>query len=164
MPNGVFPVPQFHARHFDRPTLSQRVRTLWHRTTLDHQLAQGVDPATSDELELRAEQLLSRRSELAAYVDEVLDRAQRPITFTVEVPLRRAEVRACADDLLALARRLRDGAPIDVHGAAQAWILLTDSSSPLYLDAGVSLRHAVRSARLALDPLAAPAQSLATAA
>jgi hypothetical protein len=94
----------------------------------------------------------------------VLDRAQTPITFTVEVPLRRAEVRACADDLLALARRLRDGAPIDVHGAAQAWILLTDSSSPLYLDAGVSLRHAVRSARLALDPLAAPAQSLATAA
>jgi hypothetical protein len=47
------------------------VRTLWHRT----ELAQGVEPATNDELELRAEQLLSRRSELAAYVDEVLDRA-----------------------------------------------------------------------------------------
>lgn len=164
MPNGVFPVPQFHTRPTDRPTLAQRLRTLWHRTDLDHQLAQGVDPATSDELELRAKQLLSRRSELAAYVDEVLDRAHRPIAFTVEVPLRRAEVRAGAEDLLALGRRLRDGAPIDVHGVAQTWILLTDASSPLYLDAGVSLRHAVRSARLALDPIAAPAHDLASAA
>jgi hypothetical protein len=164
MPNGVFPVPRFHPRQTDRPTLSQRLRTLWHRTALDHRLAQGVDPATSDELELRAEQLLSRRSELAAHVDEVLDRASRPIAFTVEVPLRRAEVRACTDDLLALAHRLRDGAPIDVPGAAQTWILLTDGSSPLYLDAGVSLRHAVRSARLALDPIGTPVPSLATAA
>ena len=164
MPNGVFPVPRFHPRQTDRPTLSQRLRTLWHRTELDHQLAQGMDPATSDELDLRAEQLVSRRSELAAYVDEVLDRAHRPIAFTVEVPLRRAEVRACADDLLALGRRLRDGAPIDVQGAAQAWLLLTDGSSPLYLDGGVSLRHAVRSARLALDPVGVPVHSLATAA
>jgi hypothetical protein len=164
MPNGVFPVPRFQPRQTDRPALSQRLRTLWHRTELDHQLARGVDPATSDELELRAEQLLSRRSELASYVDEVLDRAHRPVAFTVEVPLRRAEVRACADDLLALGRRLRDDAPIDVHGAAQAWILLTDGSSPLYLDGGVSLRHAVRSARLALDPVGAPVHSLASAA
>ena len=164
MPNGVFPVPRFQPRQTDRPTLSQRLRTLWHRTELDHQLAQGVDPATSEELELRAEQLLSRRSELAAHVDEVIDRAHRPIAFTVEVPLRRAEVRACADDLLALAGRLRDGAPIDVQGAAQAWVLLTDGSSPLYLDGGVSLRHAVRSARLALDPVGTPVHSLAAAA
>jgi len=164
MPNGVFPVPRFDPRQTDRPTLAQRLRTLWHRTELDHQLAQGVHPATSDELELRAQQLLKRRSELAAHVDEVLDRASRPIAFTVEVPLRRAEVRACADDLLALGRRLRDGAPIDAQGTAQAWLLLTDASSPLYLDGGVSLRHAVRSARLALDPIGAPVHSLATAA
>jgi hypothetical protein len=164
MPNGVFPVPRFHPRQTNRPALSQRLRTLWHRTELDHQLAQGVDPATSDELELRAAQLMSRRSELAAYVDEVLDRAHRPVAFTAEVPLRRADVRACADDLLALGRRLRDGAPIDVDGAAKAWILLTDGSSPLYLDGGVSLRHAVRSARLALDPVGAPVRSLASAA
>jgi hypothetical protein len=164
MPNGVFPVPRFQPGQTDRATLAQRLRTLWNRTALDHQLAQGVDPATSDELELRAGQLLSRRSELAAHVDEVLDRAHRPIAFTVEVPLRRAEARACADDLLALARRLRDGSPIDVQGVAQAWILLTDGSSPLYFDAGVSLRHAVRSARLALDPVGTPVPSLATAA
>ena len=114
------PVPRFHPRQTDRPTLPQRLRTLWHRTELDHRLAQGVEPATSDELELRAEQLLSRRSELAAYVDEVLDRAHRPVAFT----------------------------------AAQAWLLLTDGSSPLYLDGGVSLRHAVRSARL-VGPISA---------
>ena len=57
MPNGVFPVPRFHPRQNDRPTLSQRLRTLWHRTELDHQLAQGVDPATSDELRVSLDNL-----------------------------------------------------------------------------------------------------------
>jgi hypothetical protein len=69
------------------------------------------------------------------------------------VPLRRREIDACADDLRALSRRLRDGSPIDVHGAALTSNLLTDGASPLYHDSGVALRYAVRSARLALDPM-----------
>jgi hypothetical protein len=163
MPNGVFPVPQFHPRK-DAPELSLRLRTFWHRERLDAELARGTDPSASEELELRARQLLGRRGEIATALEGVDERAQRPYAFTVEVPVRRAAVRDCSADLQALARRLRDQPPVDPHGVALAWSLLTNGSSPLYLDSGVSLRHAIRSARLALDPIAAPVHELATAA
>jgi len=159
MPNGVFPVPAFRdvrrrsPRRSDDASLGLRLYTLWHRDRLDNQLARGVGPTSSEALELRAEQLLAKREELAAAVDEVIARAKRPFRFSAEVHVRRREVDACADDLNALARRLRDGAAIDVHGVAMTWTLLTDGASPLYHDSGVTLRHAVRSARLALDPM-----------
>jgi hypothetical protein len=171
MPNGVFPVPTFRdvprrsPRHSADASPALRLRTLWQRDRLDAQLARGVDPTSSRLLELRADQLLGKREQLAAAVDEVLVRAKRPFAFTVEVQVRRREVDACADDLRALARRLRDGAPIDVHGAAMTQSLLTDGASPLYHDAGVTLRYAVRAARLALDPmLTSTVEDLAVAA
>jgi hypothetical protein len=164
MPNGVFPVPRFQPRQSPGPGLSLRLRTLWQRDRLDYQLARGVDPAESDQLELRAQQLLRSRTDLATAIEGVVERAHRPARFSVEVPLRRAEVRAGRDDLLALARRLRSSAPIDVDGVAMTSNLLTDASSPLYLDGGISLRHAVRSARLALDPKGVSARELAIAA
>ena len=171
MPNGVFPVPAFRdvprrsPRRSADASLALRLRTLWHRDRLDNQLARGVDPTSSQSLELRADQLLGKRQELAAAVDEAIIRAKRPYTFSVEVPLRRREVDACADDLRALSRRLRDRTPIDVHGAAMTWSLLTDGASPLYHDSGVTLRYAVRSARLALDPmLASTVEGLTTVA
>ena len=164
MPNGVFPVPQFHPHPGRAPSLSLKLRTRWNRCELDHQLARGVDPASGEQLELRAQQLLNSRSKLAAHIEEVVDRAWRPIQFTVEVPLRRAEVRSCTEDLFALAGRLCSTEPIDVQGAAISYNLLTECSSPLYVENGVSLRHEVRSARLALDPLPAPAAELEAAA
>jgi hypothetical protein len=159
MPNGVFPVPAFRdvgrrsPRRSADASLALRLRTLWHRDRLDAQLARGVDPTSSPLLELRADQLLGKREQLAAAVDDVVIRANRPFAFTVEVRPRRREVEACADDLRALARRLREGTPIDVHGAAMTQTLLTDGASPLYHDTGVTLQYAVRAARLALDPM-----------
>ena len=127
---------------------------LWHRDRLDRELGRGTDPKASEALELRAAQLLSARPRLAASVEDVLRRAVRGTRhFTVEVPVRAAEVRACADDFVALARRLRDDEPIDVQGAALTMRLLTDGASPLYLGGDHTLRYAVRAARLALDPI-----------
>jgi len=159
MPNGVFPVPAFRDVPRRSPhqsvdaSLALRLRTLWHRDRLDDQLARGVSPTSSQLLELRADQLLGKREELAAAVEEAITRAKRPFSFSVEVHVRRHEVDACAGDLRALARRLRDGTPIDVHGVAMTRNLLTDGASPLYHDSGVTLQYAVRSARLALDPM-----------
>jgi hypothetical protein len=164
MPNGVFPVPRFRGGQSQRPELSLRLRTFLHRDRLDGELGSGVDPITSEELELRAAQLVARREQIATAIENVLDRAQRRPTFTAHVPLRRADVRNCAEEIQALVARLRDGAPVDVHGVARAWNLLTDGSGPLYVENGVTLRHALRSARLALDPLALPARDLAAAA
>ena len=95
----------------------------------------------------------------------MLDNARTPsVRFTAEAPLRRAEVRACAGDLVALVARLRDGRPVDVQGVAMTSRLLSDGASPLYTAQGQSLRHALRAARLALDPVGVTATELAAAA
>jgi hypothetical protein len=173
MPNGIYPVPKFRyqdkqrtsAREGLRPSVALRLRVAWHRERLDQHLARGVDPAASKELELRAAQLLHSRGQLANRVDSALEHARtQGAPFTAEVPVRRADVRDCAEDLLALARRLRDEAPIDVQGAAMTSRLLTDGCSPLYRDSDQSLRYTVRVARLALDPVGAAKEDLAAAA
>jgi hypothetical protein len=173
MPNGVYPVPKFRfedgrrtaPRQGRRPSLALRLRVAWHRDRLDQHLARGVDPAASKALELRAAQLLHSRQRLADRVDGVLEHARTlAAPFTAEVPVRRVAVRDCAEDLHALARRLRDDAPIDVQGAAMTSRLLTDGCSPLYHESDHSLRYTVRVARLALDPVGVPKEDLAAAA
>jgi hypothetical protein len=165
MPNGVYPVPKFRFQD-NRRTASQdaspwlRLRVLTHRDGLDHELARGVDPISSTALELRAEQLVRRRARLAVRVEAVLEAAGRPAPFTAAAPVRRAHVLVCADDLIALARRLDDDRPVDVQGVAMTSVLLSDGASPLYAG-DRSLAHAVRAARLALDPIG---ESLAVAA
>jgi hypothetical protein len=158
MPNGVFPVPT------TSPFLSLRV--LLAHDHLDAELAHGVDPSRSEALELRARQLIDRRSELADRIDEVIARGhERRVHFTAEIPIRRADVLEVEDDLHALASRLRDGNPVDVQGVALTKRLLTDGAGPLYALNDRSLRFEVRSARLALDPLGAePRQQLRSAA
>jgi hypothetical protein len=86
------------------------------------------------------------------------------VHFTAEIPIRRADVLDVEDDLHALAGRLRDGNPVDVHGVAQTQRLLTDGAGPLYAPGDRSLRFEVRSARLALDPIGAQPQALRAAA
>jgi hypothetical protein len=48
------------------------------------------------------------------------------------MPLRVREVRASADDIEALVRRLRDGEAIDAQGVAMIRRLLNDGASPLF--------------------------------
>ena len=157
MPNGIFPVPLL--RPYPRsaagrqPGFALRIRTRWRRRDLDEALSQGADPATSDELGLRAAQLRSPavRSRFARALVKTLDDARGPEPFSIRLQPHRAEIRDCADDVLALVLRLSDEQPVDVRGTAMTSLLLTLGSSPLDPDSGQDLRHAVRSARLALD-------------
>lgn len=169
MPNGIIPVPEFHDPSHSaakRPSLALRVRARWRRGRLDDALAQGADPATSAALSWRAEQLVApaERSRLAdALVDRLAD-AGRPEPVTIRPRPQRLEVLRCADDLTALATRLRADQPITVHGAALTARLVDHGKSPLHKQGGQPLRHAIREARLALDPAVSAPQDRATAA
>ena len=161
MPNGIYFVPTPLPRRTGTPSRSRpsrpsarlRLKTWWLRDRLDEQLAEGADPRTSAELTLRAEQLGSaaERVRLAEYLERVLRVADEPAGMS-GLLLRRGQVHACADELLALDRRLRDDRPIELRGAAMTAVLLSNGGGPLYYDRGsVLLREAVQSARLALD-------------
>ncbi|OLE37274.1 MAG: hypothetical protein AUG48_04905 [Actinobacteria bacterium 13_1_20CM_3_68_9] len=57
------------------------------------------------------------------------------------------------DDLDLLARRLLSGAPVDVRGVAQARVLLSDGSGPLFWRRSPeNLRARIREAIEALEP------------
>jgi hypothetical protein len=172
MPNGIFPVPQFHPQPSHsankRPGRALRLRTWWRRARLDEQLAHGADPATSADLSLRAGQLRSRvvRSKLANALVKALGDARSPglEPFTAKGQRRRAEILECADELLALALRLRDERAIDVRGAALTARLLNEGATALDQYGDQDLGQAVRTARLALDTTTAAAAELPTAA
>jgi hypothetical protein len=135
-------------------TLALKLRTWWHRDQLDEQLVHGADPESDAGLSRRAAQLRSRstRIALAAALEDAVREAHKAWSVSARLPLARAEVRACADDVMAVARRLRADEPIAVHGAAMAARIVFNGNSPLYGEAPISLRYAVRAARLALDP------------
>jgi hypothetical protein len=167
MPNGIFPVPEFHPTPSRRgPSLAVRVWTRLRRNRLDQKLALGADPAASASLGLRAAQLQSRkeRVRLANALVETLGDARRGEPVTIRVRPQRAEVRARADDLLALVLRLRDDHPVDVRGAAMTARLVSDGASPLRRTGDVDLRDAIRAAHMALDTPAQTTHELATAA
>jgi hypothetical protein len=172
MPNGIFPVPQFHhdptPRTAMRASLVARVRTRLRRNDLDEQLARGVDPETSVDLRLHAAQLLSSsgRSMLANGLVEALGDARGPHlgAFRMRTRHRHAAIREAADDLRPLVLRLRDEQPIEIRGAAMAALLLNDRGSPLYRESGPELQVALRAARAALDAPDPARRSLATAA
>ena len=145
-----------------------RLRTRWQRDGLDEKLAYGADPTASAELALRASQLRSMkgRDEIATRIERVLTEVSDrwPPTVTQAVPVHWSAVRDNARDIYAVTRRLRDDEPIDVRGAAMASRLITDGSGPLYRDGNGDVAHAVRAARLALDPVAPAGWDVAEAA
>jgi hypothetical protein len=155
MPYGIYPTPQsyFTGESPPQPSRRLRLKTWWRRDRLDQQLARGVDRTGRPELELRSSQLVRpvARTELASALESVVQYARYgPVLERIEV-LRGAEVSRCADELLALAHRLRDDQPIDVRGVAMTSRLLKDPRSSLYHGAELPLRHAIRAARFALD-------------
>jgi hypothetical protein len=64
----------------------------------------------------------------------------------------RAEVRACADQLLALAARLRESTPVDVGGVAKVAALVKDRRGPLYRPGPRELSDVVVDAYASLIP------------
>jgi hypothetical protein len=170
MSNGTYPNPQSDP-YSNRPTkplgLGVRMRTRWRRARLDDELAGGASPTASADLTLRATQLNSPvvRSRLVGALVRRLDDARQPDADAIKVRwAQRAQIRDCADDLLALALRLGDKQHVDVRGAAMTARLLSDKASPLNQDDGHNLRSALRAARLALDATDPTADELPAAA
>jgi hypothetical protein len=147
-----------------RDSIRVRLSARLHRGALDEKIARGVETAGDRALALRAEQLASRaqRDRLATALERTLDPAETLAArgLTARVPLQVRAIRDCADDIEALARRLRDGKPIDAQGAALTRRLLTNGASPLYYrHSPHTLRYAVRSSRLALEPVSSPVEA-----
>lgn len=157
MSNGTYPNSKLDpcsGRPTKRPGLGVRMRTRWRRARLDEELARGARPTASAALMLRATQLTSPvvRSRLVGALVRRLQEARRPEPdATKDRWAQRAQIRECADDLLALALRLGDKQPVDARGAAMTARLLSNKASPLNQDGGDNLRQALRCSRLALD-------------
>jgi hypothetical protein len=146
-------------------SLGTQLSTRLRRTGLDRELAQGADPGTRAELARRAERLRSpeERARIANALVEAVGDAGRNEPLTLRPRPQRAVVREAADELLALALRLRHEQPVGVRGVAMAAWLARDRSSPLHCDDRGSLHEAVEAARAAFDDTGAPASGLAHA-
>jgi len=111
--------------------LSARLRS----RQLDEALARGTPPETTAPLALRARRLtpLSRRRVVADGLRRVIRYAYRGVQPSrIRISPRRAQVVAAADELSQLADALATPGPVSARGAAQAFILLTDGTGPLY--------------------------------
>jgi hypothetical protein len=130
------------------------LRTKWRARDLDRQLATGTDPIASDELSLRAGQLGSQRTRTR--LSHVLCRAVELATGRrgplIATRLRRPDIQATEDLMLALSARLGGGEPVGVAGLAMTSRLVSDRSSPLYRSQGAnSLPASLLEALQALD-------------
>ena len=138
-----------------RPSLGVRLQARLQRARLDKELSRGVDPATSPKHDLRAAQLRSPavRTHLANRLVLAVGEASRtrPRVHSATRRKQRAEVRDRADEILALAAQLREGAPVGVRGLAMTARLVTDRKGPLYRADGPDLREVLRATRSALD-------------
>jgi hypothetical protein len=140
----------------------EQIWTRLRRGRLDRQLAEGADPATSPELELRAAQLGSaaERARIANVLVEALGDARGREPMTLRMRPQRAVVRDAADEILALVLRLRDDRPFAVRGVAMAARLADDRAGPMYRHDAGDLPDAIRSALSALEAAREPAGDL----
>jgi hypothetical protein len=138
------------------------------QASLDEELSRGADPATSPKHYLRAAQLRSPavRTRLANRLVLALGeaRGQGQELRSAKRRKQRAEVRDCADEILALVAQLREGTPMGVRGLAMAARLVTDRKGPVYLAGGRDLREVLRATRSVLDVDAETRDDVAAAA
>jgi hypothetical protein len=106
---------------------------LW-RERLDRAQAAGAAPWSSELLLTRAAELTSpsTRSRLAGSIDALVGLAEHGAQPIAEIRIAHREVLARRDAFRALARRLRDPAPVGVAGLASLAELLWRDSSPVY--------------------------------
>lgn len=119
----------------ERPRLRDRLVARWFAHRLDVALANGVPPEMSIALALRAQRLTEadQRWSTAGTLRRIVREAQgdRRRRLGSVSPNPRA-VRAASGQLNHLADTLDDPGPVAAGGAAQAWLLLTDGTGPLY--------------------------------
>jgi len=123
----------------------------WRSRRLDSALAAGTPTESSAALALRARRLTDlscRRSVAAALRRVVREAVEGAPRSHVRVIPPRLHVAAARDELSRLADSLARPGPVAAHGVAQAWLLLTDGTGPLYNPSSSdSLRsHAVAAA------------------
>ncbi len=121
----------------------------WRAHRLDLALADGVAPEASAPLALRAQRLTEpdRRWSTAGALRRIIREAndgRRPRLGLVKPNLR--AVKAAASELNELADTLETPGPVAAGGAAQAWLLVTDGTGPLY-NSGSGELLSVRAAR-----------------
>jgi hypothetical protein len=137
-----------------RVRLRDRIVARLRANHLDRALAEGVPPERTVALALRARRLVDpgTAAALARALQRVLRDAVAPDPVAARMPTRRDAVRAAAAEIDDLARRLVAPHPPAVVGLAQANLLVTDGTGPLYSSRGTeSLVSAVRRARAALE-------------
>jgi hypothetical protein len=94
---------------------------------LDQELAAGIYPESSSALALRARRLTApRRRRMMADGYHRLPREAR------------GRLACAGDELERLAETLESPGPVSAKGAAQAWLLLTDGTGPMYNSGGTS--------------------------
>jgi hypothetical protein len=129
-------------------------RVWLHRRALDHRLAEGALPASSPELDYRAEQLQSSRCRrsFASGIKRIVEAAEEPAgSLTAAVPVRRREILALRAELTDLADLLWSDDDLQVRGLALMEPLLTSAESPLFHPASEeTLERTVRRIRAAL--------------
>jgi hypothetical protein len=118
-----------------RPRLRDRLAARLRPRRLDRALAGGTPPEASAALALRAQQLTEpdSRGSIARALRRIIREAQqgyRPALGRV-MPTR-ARVRAAREELSRLADTLEEPGPVAAGGVAQALLLLTDGTGPLY--------------------------------
>lgn len=137
-----------------RDRLSARL----HTRQLDEALAQGSSPEATAPLALRARRLtgLSGRRAVANGLRRVVrDSCPGASPSRTRVSPRRSQVVAADHELTRLAETLAAPGPVAARGAAEAWILLTDGTGPLYNDgsrANLRARAADAADHLRFDP------------
>jgi hypothetical protein len=117
-----------------RPGRGTRLAARLRAHSLDRELADGADPADCPRLAARAAQLTCRdaRVRLADTVERFVLAAE--LTSRRRVSPARGGVRANRAQLLELAARLRDDAPVYARGMAELKLMLRDGTGPAYLD------------------------------
>jgi hypothetical protein len=118
-----------------RPRIRDRLSARLRPRRLDRALAGGTPPEASAALALRAEHLTEpeHRRSIAQALRRVLRDARegrRPASGRVTPSL--ARVTAARDQLSLLADTLDEPGPVAAGGVAQALLLLTDGTGPLY--------------------------------
>ena len=115
--------------------LSDRLSARVHSRRLDKALAEGTAPEATTTLALRARRLttLSCRRTIAGGLRRMIDDTCGGAPASrARISPRRSQVIAASDDLTRLADALAIPGPVAARGVAQAWMLLTDGTGPLY--------------------------------
>jgi hypothetical protein len=136
--------------------LGLRLRVWASSLELDCRLAEGVRPASSPELALRAQQLTSARSrdQLSSALIATIDAARRPrVPSTCKAPIVATAVLEAAGPMRRLAQDLKTIDDPPVRGVAFVSFLVCDPTSPLYnRHSPVTVREIIQRARSVLVP------------